>query len=84
MAAADEHCPPVQEQAKKKARADRFGASTGKPAPSPTVPGAVKSIVSEEEAAKRQARALRFSTGLPPAKEASSGTTAEQVGLTYL
>ena len=78
----------AQEQAKKKARAERFGSSgeelaAGTKAVVPTSTkasnGVVKAVISEEEAAKRQARALRFATAPPASKAASSGTTAEQV-----
>lgn len=71
--------PALQEQERKKVRAERSGAAG---APAANGSGAtVKPVVSVEEAAKRQARAMRFVAGLPPAKEGSSGTTAEQVSL---
>lgn len=71
----------MQEQAKKKARAERFGTATGAAAPAAAngaSTGAAKLVASSEEEEKRKARALRFATGLPPAKAESSGTTAEQ------
>lgn len=80
----------AEEQAKKKARANGAGkpaavketaqlAVAGKPA---AAGNKVKVVVSTEEEAKRQARALRFATGLPAPGSGTvtaTGTTAEQV-----